>query len=266
MRSVRDFEAINENLRLALAAFAHVGPAGRTALKPGLSLTYSGTPFGLFNTALVTAPLPGECGHFKDLLESAEKWFQLLSAPWSVWFCEEFLTPEERRQAAIALATRGFRLGMETPGMLAEEITPPRRNLPCMGFARVGDAATRERFGSIMSAAFDVPEAMAQAIYGSRGLWSEGSFRGWIGYLEGEAVSTVATIAGAGSIGLYAVATLPDYQQRGCAERLVRHALEEVGAETGLKRSVLESSGAGYSLYLRLGYRNVARFLVYVKR
>lgn len=85
-----------------------------------------------------------------------------------------------------------------------------------------------------------------------------------MGYLGGHPVGTAATITVEGAIGVYSVATLPEHRGHGIGEALVRHAVERAGAATGIERSVLQASRDGESLYIRLGYRPVARFAIFV--
>ena len=46
----------------------------------------------------------------------------------------------------------------------------------------------------------------------------------------------------------------------------MRAALAEMQRRTGLKRSVLQSTEAGYALYRRMGFRDVTRFTVYLTK
>jgi hypothetical protein len=59
------------------------------------------------------------------------------------------------------------------------------------------------------------------------------------------------------------VATLPGKQRKGYAEATVRKALYEGYRATGLKRTVLHASDAGFPVYERLGYRAVANIRLY---
>ncbi|MBL8178663.1 MAG: GNAT family N-acetyltransferase [Bryobacterales bacterium] len=259
-----DYEIINDNLREALAAFALVRAGGRAVHLPGLSLVYAGVPYGLFNTALITATLPSDQGCFYDQVDRAEDFFQRYNVPWSVWFCDEMMTPEERRRARVALATRGLRLTMEAPGMIASAVIAADGELPRLHFTRVENPATREHFSRVMSEAFSVPMDMSRDVYCSDTLWTS-SMTGWIGYLGHEAVTTAAVVNTPGSIGLYAVATLPRHQRRRYAEAVMRHAIAAASAQLHLGQTVLQSTHAGYPLYVRMGYRPVSRYFVYVK-
>ncbi|MCC6367213.1 MAG: GNAT family N-acetyltransferase [Bryobacterales bacterium] len=262
---MRDFEIINENLRNALAAFSHVRYSGEVAEAPGVSLVHAGVNYSLFNTALLTEPVPGGPVSFKNVLDEAESFFGKRSAPWSLWFCDDLFTASERRRSRISMATRGLRLMMEAPGMIARQVSEPDRALPDdFDCYPVGDTRTRSGFSRIMAEAFQVPPGMADDVYAGERLW-QGPLRGFIAYVDDEPVSTTGIVLGGDSIGVYAVATMPRMQRRGYGEALMRRALEQVRLETGITRSVLQSSAAGYQLYLRMGYRNMTRFSVYVK-
>lgn len=254
-----DQAVLNENLRCALAAFSCVSPAGERSDADGLSLSYSGEPFGLFNTALPVTP-----GDFGTRLRRAAEYFGRKKTHWSVWYCEDLLSPEARRSARLDLAMMGLKHVMEAPGMIAHGISAPAGRLPDLEIRGVRDIGTAEDFSDIMSAAFQVPLPMSRRVYASEGLW-RGPMKGWVGYSGGEPVSTAAIVVGGGAIGLYAVATHPEHQRRGFGEALVRVALETVRNQTGITTTVLQSSAAGYPLYVRMGYRNVTRFVVYLK-
>jgi GNAT superfamily N-acetyltransferase len=255
---------INENLRQALAAFSGVRSWGQVKQADGLSLVYAGVSYGLFNTALVTDRLPSGSRDFGVILDEAQAYFAKRNVAWSVWYCEEMLAVEERRRARIALATHGLKLMMEAPGMIADEVAPPRDPLPELDCRRVGDEKTRVDFSRVMSSAFHVPREMSSDVYSGASLW-QGAMHGWVGYVNDTPVSTTITIESGDAIGLYAVATDPPHQRRGYGESLMRVAIEHARRSTGLTRCVLQSSAAGYPLYLRMGYRNVARFFVFVK-
>lgn len=76
-------------------------------------------------------------------------------------------------------------------------------------------------------------------------------------------MATAAMLIAGGVIGVYAVGTLPQHQRKGCGEAVMRHALEQAHAESGLERSVLQASAAGFHLYQRMGYRTVTRYAVF---
>jgi ribosomal protein S18 acetylase RimI-like enzyme len=257
---MRDFEIVNENLRCALGGFSWVSEEGETGASEGMSLSYSGVPFGLFNTAVLT--LPAVDGRYSRYLHGASDFFHRKRAPWSVWFCEDFFTGEERRRASLTMATVGLKTVMDTPGMIAPELAQPRKRLPPLECRRVNSPETRAHFSQIMAVAFQVPLDISDRVYASERLWT-GPIQGYVGYVRGTPVSTTAIVLGGGVIGLYAVATHVRFQRRGYGESLMRRVLAAVQKETGLQTIVLQSSQAGYALYLRMGFREVTRFSVF---
>jgi ribosomal protein S18 acetylase RimI-like enzyme len=52
----------------------------------------------------------------------------------------------------------------------------------------------------------------------------------------------------------------------GYGEAVLRAAIAAEQARTGIRRVVLQSTDAGYSLYRRLGFNEVAKFSVYLTR
>jgi ribosomal protein S18 acetylase RimI-like enzyme len=77
---------------------------------------------------------------------------------------------------------------------------------------------------------------------------------------EGERVAAVlAAREEDGNCYFWLVATDPDFQRRGIGAELMRHALREARGR-GCTTTTLESSDAGRSLYLGLGYRSLGHY------
>ena len=62
------------------------------------------------------------------------------------------------------------------------------------------------------------------------------------------------------------VATALAHRRRGLAELVMRRSLGDATRATGITRTVLHATAAGYSVYLRMGYRPVDKFSLYVPR
>jgi len=147
--------------------------------------------------------------------------------------------------------------------MFTEKLLPPQHALPELVVRPVADALTRGAFADIMSVAFEIPRAICISIYGSDRAW-QGDFRGYVGYANGQAVTSAASIITGDAIGLYSVATLPTHRRRGYAEAIMRQVIEQARQESGIERTVLQSTRSGYALYQRMGYRTVTNFHVYI--
>jgi ribosomal protein S18 acetylase RimI-like enzyme len=60
---------------------------------------------------------------------------------------------------------------------------------------------------------------------------------------------------------LFLVATAPEARRKGYGEAVVRLALQTAYEATGISRTVLHVTEAGYPLYLRLGYYPTVKFM-----
>jgi GNAT superfamily N-acetyltransferase len=260
---MREIDVVNDNLRHALAAFSRIGDAGAVTPAGHLSLVYAGVPYALFNTALLTSALPSQSSGFHEGLQQAATYFGSFQSPWSLWFCEQFLADADRRRAKLLLAARGLRSLMEAPAMIAPDLAPPKRAIPRLDIRPVGDQQSRLDFSTIMATAFHVPLEMSEEVYAGERLWN-GPLIGWVAYYRDRAVSTACTITSPGAIGLYAVATRPPEQGRGYAESLMRHAVAHARRKAGDLPLILQSSSAGYGLYVQMGFRNVGQYVVYI--
>jgi ribosomal protein S18 acetylase RimI-like enzyme len=256
-----EFCTIEANLRETMKFFAGATEEGETCEAGGLSLVSSGLNHGVFNTALLCGRVAGEA-ELARRIAAADLFFARKGLRWSFWVCEDLLERNLRKRVKTMFTDRGFRSLVEPPGMIAERILPGWRTSN-LQFAPVCDARTRTDFAAITSVCFDLPLAVARDIYMQERPWGS-TFHGYVGYVDGSAVVTAASVVAAGAVGMYSVATMPQHRRKGYGEDIVRHVLAECGRTTGITRTVLQSTRAGLNLYERLGYRTVTRFGVYL--
>jgi ribosomal protein S18 acetylase RimI-like enzyme len=251
------FKAVEENLRATLAVFGRAEKTGETRELPGVAVTSSGVQFSMFNSAVLTSPVETAAELERRLLTAAE-FFEARRLGWSFWVCQGWIGEDLRKKVAVVFDRHRMHLVVELPGMAAERLAPPARPPAPVLIRRVSDAATRADFSRIMSEAFGIPMPVSQAVYEAARTW-DGDFSGYVGYAEGLAVTSAATIVTPAALGVYAVGTLPGFQHRGYAEAVMRHAV----AQAGVEPTVLQSSESGYSLYRKMGYRTVTRYAVF---
>ena len=258
-----DFQFVEENLRIAMRFFGQARHDGDLREAPGVSLVFSGLDYSVFNSALLSSPVSAQEGDLADRISTAAAHFALRRTRWSFWMCEDMLDRAVRRQSRKLFAARGLRAYTEPPGMLADWLNPPSRPLPDIEYRRVNDAATRLAFAHITCITFEIPFEITRQIYESETAW-KGDSVGWLGYVKGTPIATVMTVNTKDTVGVYSVGTIPGWRGRGYAESLLRHVLGDIRARTGIERTILQSSKAGYSLYQKIGYRPVTRFIVYL--
>ncbi len=215
----------------------------------------------MFNSAVLTSPVSSTT-ELECRVRAAASYFSARGLAWSFWVCQDWIDQAMRNLVEIVFDRQRLHLVVELPGMMAEALAPPAHPLPKLEIRRVSDVETRGDFSHIMCVAFGIPTQVSRAIYESESTWEPG-FTGYVAYSEGLPVSTAATVVTGDVAGIYAVGTLPGYQHRGCAEAVMRYALDEVRAAAGIERSILQSSEAGLSMYRKLGYRTVTRYAVF---
>ena len=256
-----EFNNVEENLRHSFRALALDRPAGDVREMGGVSIASAGTPFQMFNAAFLASPVGGP----EDLerrIATARVHFRARDLGWSFWLCADLLTAKLQRRSERVFEQNGLRLAVRLPGMSAERLLPPRRALPKFEIRRVADEATRLAFCDIGCTCFHVPLNWFREIFLEPRLW-DGDFVGYVGYVDGEAVATAATVTAAGAIGVYNVATRPGRRRRGHGEAIMRYALEKAREQSGCQRTILQATEHGLPLYISMGYRTVTSVEVY---
>ncbi len=271
---------IQANLREALRFFGEATPNGEVCTIGDSMAIYSGLDYGVFNIALMDLPpedasdSPGAEFAWADQLTPAElrrrletcsAFFKPRSRRWSSWICETPLNRETQTGLDGLLGEFGLRKISTAPGMVTDQLTPPSRALPAIECHPVDSKNLRETFGGIAAVAFDLPMRVVKAVYYPERAWN-GRYQGFVGTVDGEAVSVVAIVADREALGVYSLATLPGFRRKGYGEALMRAALAREQERTGLSRIVLQSTDAGHRLYRRMGFETVARFSVYLVR
>ena len=66
-------------------------------------------------------------------------------------------------------------------------------------------------------------------------------------------MSTATTIVHDDVLYLALVATTPDARRKGYAEAVIRHSLQKAHDTTGLNRTILHATEAGFPVYKRMG-------------
>jgi ribosomal protein S18 acetylase RimI-like enzyme len=253
------YQTVERNLRAAMRGYSCIGHGAEAREYPGLVVASSGMNVPVFNSAMLTEPTSS----IEPLLTLADVHFQSRQLGWTFWLCDDMVTGGSELARTVFGKRRMLRIA-DPPGMYAERIEPPIRKPAPMSFAPVDSDKARLEFAHIASVVFTLPFETSMRIYGAPGFWSSPT-HGWIGYFEGKPVSVVTTVIAAGTIGVYSLGTLPQHQGCGFGETLLRHALEDARRTSGLEVSVLQAAPQGLRLYLRMGYRIVTRFSIFMR-
>ena len=85
----------------------------------------------------------------------------------------------------------------------------------------------------------------------------------YVGYTDGEPVTTGVGICTGRTIGVYNIATIPSARQRGYGAAMTARIATD-GVAAGCDVATLQASEMGYRIYERLGYRTVVEYMGYV--
>jgi ribosomal protein S18 acetylase RimI-like enzyme len=255
-----DFLSVAANLRESFRVVAAHRSAGELQEMEGVSIASAGVAFQMFNAAFLSAPVVSE-GQMDLRAAQAAVHFAARGQRWAYWICQGWLDGRTGRRLPSLLRKRNLYQAVELPGMLAEDVLPPLRQLPRMDLRRVCDGPVKDAFCAIGSTCFNVPLAWFCEVFDNHGVWND--FAAYVGYVDGEPVSTAATVIGGGVVGVYNVATLPARRRGGYGEAVMRHALEQARQQHGLSRTILQSTPQGFDLYQRMGYRTVTSVAVF---
>lgn len=254
------FVTVADNLRESFRVIAASRGAGEVRELNGVSIAAAGVTFQMFNAAFLSETVTSEAELARRIM-MASVHFNARGLEWAYWVCEDWIEPRARRRARQMFERHGLRHSVDLPGLVAERLLPPVRKLPYIDVRRVRAGSTASDFCGIGSACFHVPIPWFGQVFDSESVWDR--FLSYVGYVEGEPISTAAVVVGSGALGVYNVATVPDRQCRGYGEAVMRHALEDARRLTGIERTILQSTPAGLKLYQRMGYRAVTRVGVY---
>ena len=161
-----------------------------------------------------------------------------------------FWVPEFDAQAIGMLEAAGYRFDGAPAAMHADLADMP--DIP------VGDLdwdreATPEEVGRINDTAYGIPprEGFSRSLVAPPAIAERRFYRARV---DGTAACIVGTMDHGSDLGIYFVATLPEYRGLGLTTRLMRVAFDDA-RERGLATTSLQASKMGEPVYERLGYR-----------
>ena len=258
--SLVNYVNVADNLRESFRVIAASRSRGEIRELPGVSIASAGVTFQMFNAAFLSEPVHTDHELTQRILLPSMH-FQTRGLEWAYWVCEDWLQGKVRKKSRGAFERVGLRHSVDLPGMVAARVLPPVKPPAEIDIRRVDAGATRDAFCAIGSVCFHVPLAWFHEVFENDSVWR--NFAAYVGYVDGEPVSTTAIVMGGSAVGVYNVATLPGHQRRGYGETVMRFALEDARREHGIDRTILQSTPAGLKLYERMGFRTVTRVAVY---
>ena len=256
-----DFHPVEQNLRQSFRILAAARDRADVREIGGVSIHSLGATFQMFNAAFLNSYVENEAD-LERRIALASVHFAQRRIQWAFWMCDSFLDRRLQRKAERIFARMGLSLSSELPAMAAESLVHPWRRLPRIEIQPVNDQASRRAFCEIGAVCFHVPLLWFEEVFDER-MGERSEFVAWLAFADGEPVATAATVVAADVIGVYNVGTLPNHRGHGIGEAIVRYAIDRAREQTGIDRTVLQSTSFGYDLYRKMGYKTVGQVLVF---
>lgn len=209
----------------------------------------------IFKGAWCTRLTPNEVD---DAIDEAITWFEQQGAPYFFWWVDPETQPVDMVKRLIKRGFDGNMIG--DPGMVADLHTLNEDVQVPDGFTidQACDLKTLEHWRDVFAESYNSPTSTGQAWVDatvSAGL-EKAPWKMYVGYLHGKPVATSILYNGAGVAGIYGVGTLPEARRQSIGAAITLKPLLDA-REQGYNHAVLFSSQLGYSVYERLGFREV---------
>jgi ribosomal protein S18 acetylase RimI-like enzyme len=257
-----ELEESNRQIIGAWSRFAQGAPNGRVQKASGVTCAFSNVPLAFFNVAFLSGPVLNATD-LNDRIATAKEYGAKSGFPWMFCACNEWL-PEPARAPEDAFNRHDLHAVMPLIGMVTDvaSITVRSSHSP-LEYRRVANRETCIAASDINCAAYGIPLEVGRESF-FEGMFGNEVFA-YVGYLEGQPVTAAGVWIVDGIQYVAIVATHPDHRRKGYAESVMWHSLQEARKATGITRTVLHATEAGFPVYERMGYRSVARFTFYAE-
>jgi hypothetical protein len=260
MVSQAEVRESHEQLSAAWSLYAQCSGAGEVVDLEGLRIANARHPWFLMNAALLTEPVPSQAT-LAARAHAAIKYFGRAHHPWFLAGSQHWLG----EGAPETLARLGLTQALTVVGMVAAQLASPARPLPEVDVRRIDDEQGRLALADLNAAVYDVSAAWVRGAVAGEALWHTPVY-GYVAYVDGHPVSTAFAVPLHGVLYVGYVATAFIHRRRGLAELVMRRSLEDATQATGITWTALHATADGYPVYLRMGYRPVDTFALYVPR
>jgi ribosomal protein S18 acetylase RimI-like enzyme len=230
--------------------------------RPGLAVSWANTSFPFYNTFFLTEHLT-DALVLKDRVQEAAAYMRVHRNPGWVVVCLDYLSGPARDSLAAIMAQERLAPSVPMTGMAGDILPLESPVNSALRFVRISDDTTIQTFAEINCVSYNIPIKSALSLVREHTLWQQHAY-GFIAYESDRPVATATAIVNEGCLFLFLVATMPEARRRGYAEAVVRHSLNTAYEATGIRRTVLHATEAGYPVYLRLGYQPTAKFMGYL--
>lgn len=212
-------------------------------------------PHPWFNGVLSTGPFEEADDVF---IEETVLYFRGKGVGTFTWWMDP---PLQASDWEPALSKHGFGFDHGTPGMAVdlEALDGSQPRVDGLEVRVAADEESLRTWTKVFVKGYGLPADWENLVFE---LWlklsSDARLRNYIGYLNGEPVSTSCLVYGGGAAGIYSVSTLPEARGKGIGAAITLVPLLEA-REIGYRIGTLQSSEMGFNVYKGLGFRHLCQ-------
>jgi GNAT superfamily N-acetyltransferase len=171
-------------------------------------------------------------------------------------------------EVLAAVKAQGFPAEASMPAMAVDiDRMRPTSLPPGYDFARIGAGTEGAEWAEALAVGYEIPRPMAE-IFGPANLGADASGDAKIQFFavrrDGRQVATTQLYLADGLAGIYCVSTRPEERHKGLGAHATAEALR-MARHLGYRVGVLQSSTAGHSVYLGLGFGDYASIPMLVR-
>ena len=254
----KELSESHEQFSAAWSLYARCSGIGEVVDTEGLCIANSRSPWFLMNSASLSRPVSSQA-ELAARANEAMTYFANERHPWFFIGSEEWLGDG----SSETLSRLGLTKAFSVTGMVAEQLAPLSRPLPEVETRLIDDDSGRLALSDLNAVAYDLPPDWVRGVVAGAPLWQTPLY-GYNALVEGHPVATAFAVPLNGVLYVAFVATAAAHRRRGLAELVMRRCVEEATEQTGITRTVLHATADGYPSYVRMGYRPVDEFSIYV--
>jgi GNAT superfamily N-acetyltransferase len=248
-----DIEESNLQLQEAWKRYAQASPGGESFDRDGLSFANAKQPWVFMNLSLLNRPATSQ-RDVESRAKEAAAYFGLSKNPWLLGASEDWLGGKAHQ----VLSSLDLEFKINLTGMLAEGLNPPLRPPPPAQLRRINDEEASLALAHLNGDAYGVPHEWGRLALGAA--LSRSQIFGRVAYVGDKPASGALALPIDHALYIAWVATAKRFRGLGLAELVIRACLDDAKKVTRLKRTFLHATADGLPVYLRMGYRPLAKF------
>lgn len=247
-----------------IAFWSAYGRANGSTLEstPNLVWFYTGIQSALFNGVLSARLKPNGVKATVDRLQGK---IDEQGAP-ALWWIGPQAKPEN---LGSLLQQHDLQPAGEVPGMAVDLalLDNQPEMIPNFTIQKTSDAQMQTLWARIAGVGTGFPDVATDAMARLEATLTDPQYKAqqrYIGSLNGTPVATSALVLDSGVAGIYAVTTIPEARGKGIGTLMTLLPLLEA-RQLGYGVGVLQASAMGYSIYIRIGFKDVCKYRLYLQ-